>query len=124
MYASEDSKIKNLIVIGDRVLIKPLTGGNKTKSGLFLPPGVTEQEKVQSGYVIKIGPGYMIPNAGDDYDEPWKDSAETARYMPLQVKEGDMAIFLQKSAIEVKYDEDKYYIVPQHAILMVEREAF
>ncbi|PWJ43173.1 co-chaperone GroES [Sediminitomix flava] len=122
MLISSEEGLKKLVVIGDRVLIKP-TQSSQTKSGLYLPPSVKENEKVQSGYVIKTGPGYMIPAAGDDYDEPWKDN-EKAKYMPLQVKEGDLALFLQKNAIEVKYGEEKYFIVPQHSILMVERDEF
>ena len=42
--------------------------------------------------------------------------------MPLQVKEGDLAIFLQKGAFEVMYQNEKYFIVPQASILMLERE--
>lgn len=34
----------------------------------------------------------------------------------------DLAIFLQKGAIEVIYEEEKYFIVPQASILMLERE--
>jgi co-chaperonin GroES (HSP10) len=42
--------------------------------------------------------------------------------VPLQTKEGDLAIFLLSGATEVLYENDKYYIVPQSAILMLERE--
>ncbi len=122
MIVTEDNKLKNLIVVGDRVLIKPKTPEEKTKSGLFLPPGVQEKEKIQSGYVIKVGPGYPIPQPSDDYDEPWKDRDDEVKYLPLQVKEGDLAIFLQKSAFEIQYGGEKYYIVPQHSILLLERD--
>ena len=57
-----DSKdINKFILIGDRILIKPKSQHDKTKSGLYLPPGVTEKEKIHSGYIIKAGPGYPIP---------------------------------------------------------------
>jgi chaperonin GroES len=87
---------------------------------LFLPPGVGEREKVQQGYVIKTGPGYAIPLPVED--ESWKSSEEQVKYVPLQAKEGDLAIFLLSGATEVLYENDKYYIVPQSAILMLERE--
>ncbi len=122
MILTEDNQLKNLIVVGDRVLIKPKTPDERTKSGLYLPPGVQENEKVQSGYVIKVGPGYPIPQPGDDYDEPWKDRDEAVKYLPLQVKEGDLAIFLQKGAYEIAYGGERYFIVPQHAILLLERD--
>ena len=112
-----------LIVVGDRVLIKPRTNPDKTGAGLFLPPGYKEKEEVQSGYVVKCGPGYPIPIAMDMDDEPWKQSEiEQSRYMPLQTKVGDLAIFLQKSAIEIIYHKEKYYLVPHQAILLLERE--
>jgi chaperonin GroES len=106
-------------VVGDRVLIKPKKDEEKTKSGLYLPPGVKEKEQVQSGYIIKAGPGYPIPLPMEE-DEPWKDKEENVKYVPLQAKEGDLAIFLQKGAFEVIYQEEKYFIVPQSSILMLE----
>jgi co-chaperonin GroES (HSP10) len=119
MYLTSDNKIKNLIIIGDRVLIKPIKPDEKTKSGLFLPPGVIDQEKVTKGYVMRTGPGYAIPGNFDD--EPWKTEDEAVKYIPLQAKEGDLAIFLINNAIEIKYEEEKYFIVPHNAILMLER---
>lgn len=121
MELTPDNKLKNLIVVGDRVLIKPKKPTEKTRSGLYLPPGVQEQEKVQSGYVIKAGPGYPIP-VPFETDELWKDQDEQVKYVPLQAKEGDLAIFLQRGAYEVIYGNEKYFIVPQSSILMLERE--
>lgn len=118
---SADLKLKKLIIIGDKVLIRPIVPNPKTQSGLYLPPGVQEKEQVQSGYVIKTGPGHPLPLA-PDVEEPWKPAEERSRYLPLQVHEGDRAIFLQKSAYEIHYEGEKLYIVPQAAILMVERE--
>jgi co-chaperonin GroES (HSP10) len=120
-YASySDNRLKKLVVIGDRVLIKPTRPDERTASGLYLPPGVQEKEKVQQGYVIKTGPGYAIPMPVDD--EPWKQDDDQVKYVPLQAKEGDLAIFLLSGATEVMYEKEKYFIVPQSAILMLERE--
>ena len=122
MRIGNDNKLKNLIVVGDKILIKPVKVDSKTKGGLLLPPGYKEKEDVQSGYVIKVGPGYPIPMPADDADEPWKNADERIRYIPLQAKEGDLAIFLQKGAVEVIYENEKYYIVPQYSILLLERD--
>lgn len=121
MQLTADNKLKNLIVVGDRVLIKPKKATEKTSSGIFLPPGVQEKEKIQSGYIVKAGPGYPIPLAMDE-EEKWKPEEEKIKYVPLQAKEGDLAIFLQKAAFEVVYEGHKYFIVPQSSILMLERE--
>ncbi|MDQ3393443.1 MAG: co-chaperone GroES family protein [Bacteroidota bacterium] len=120
MKVTKDINLKNIIVIGDRVLIKPRKHSEKTSSGLYLPHGVQEREKIQSGYIIKTGPGFPMPIHVED--EPWKAEKEPVKYIPLQVKEGDLAIFLQNGAFEVMYEQDRYYIVPQSSILMVERE--
>ncbi|MDR0363796.1 MAG: co-chaperone GroES family protein [Bacteroidales bacterium] len=116
------AKIENLQVIGDRVLIKPLKEENKTKSGLFLPAGYKEKEEVQSGYIVKVGPGYPIPNIGEESDEIWKRLDREQRYLSLQVQSGDLALFLREAAIEIIYGDEKYYIVSQHNILLVERD--
>lgn len=121
MKISEKNTLNKLIIVGDRVLIKPKKASEKTDSGLYLPPGVQEKEKIYSGYIMKTGPGYPIPMPAED-DEPWKESEEKIKYIPLQAKVGDLAIFLQKSAFEVIYGGEKYFIVPQAAILMLERE--
>lgn len=122
MNKGENNPANRLIVVGDRLLIKPKTLSNKTKSGLFLPPGYKEKEEIQTGYVVKAGPGYPIPMPGEDEDEPWKRSEDQIKYIPLQAREGDLAIFLQKGAIEIVYDDEKYFIVPQSSILLLERD--
>ncbi|WP_339701771.1 co-chaperone GroES family protein [Algoriphagus aquimarinus] len=121
MQLTADNKLKKLIVVGDRVLIRLKKPNDKTGSGLYLPPGVQEKEKVQQGYIIKAGPGYPIPMPTEN-QEPWMDKDEQVRYVPLQAKEGDLAIFLLSGAHEIVYETQKYFIVSQAAILMLERE--
>jgi chaperonin GroES len=120
MILTQENKLKKLIVIGDRVLIRLSKPNERTDSGLYLPPGVQEKEKVQQGYIIKTGPGYAIPLPVEN--EPWKSEEEQVKYIPLQAKEGDLAIFLLSGATEVIYEGEKYFIVPQSAILMLERD--
>ena len=111
--------IDKFIVVGDRVLIRPEENADKTATGLYLPPGVSEKEKIQSGYVIKVGPGY--PLGAPTEDEPWKESKEPVKYIPLQAKQGDLAIFLRKEAYEIEFEKEKFLIVPQAAILLLIR---
>ncbi len=121
--AKTNETLENLIVVGDKVLIKPCTAKTKTKSGLFLPPGYSEKEEIQNGYVVKTGPGIPIPFLPDDDNEPWKPKKdENVRYIPLQTKVGDLAIFLVKGSFEINYNDQKYYIVPQQSILLLERD--
>jgi chaperonin GroES len=113
--------IKKFIVVGDRVLIKPKSPMERTKGGLLLPPGVQEKERLQSGYVVKVGPGYPIPAIAEE-DESWKSKSEDVRYVPLQPKEGDLAVYLQNSGWEIEFNQEKYLIVPNNAVLLLIRD--
>lgn len=116
-----EPNLDKFIMVGDRVLIKPKSPSDKTKSGLYLPPGVQEKEKIYTGYVVKVGPGYPIP-AINEVDEPWKDKSNEVKYVPLQPKEGDVAIYMQKSGFDIEFKSEKYIIVPNSAILMLVRD--
>ncbi len=125
MGTTSHDPLEKLIVVGDRVLIRPKSNPDKTRTGLLLPPGYSEKEVIQRGYVVKVGPGYPLPTAFDEDNEPWKaTSSDQTRYLPLQAKVGDLAIFLQKGAIEIIYNQDRYFIVNQQAILLLERDDF
>lgn len=113
--------ISKFIMVGDRVLIKPKSPLERTKGGLLLPPGVQEKEKIQSGYVVKVGPGYPIPAIAEE-DDVWKNKSENVKYIPLQPNEGDLAIYLQNTSWEIEFNNEKYIIVPHAAILMLIRD--
>ena len=117
----EEKNFERFILVGDRVLVKPKVLDNKTKSGLILPPTVQEKENLQSGYVVKVGPGYPIP-AMIDADEAWKKQEDEVKYVPLQAKEGDMALYLQNSGYEIEFNKEKYIILPHSSILMFIRD--
>lgn len=117
-----ESTRKKMIVIGDRALIIPDSDQERSEHGLYLPPGVKEKEKVQTGYIVKMGPGYPIANPHFLDQESWSPAPkEPVKYIPLQAEEGDYAIFLRDHAIEIEYEGKKYLIVPQSAILILIR---
>lgn len=114
------NSVENFIVIGDRVLIKPRDMETHTKSGLVLPATVKEKEEIQSGYIIKTGPGYPIPS--QEVDEPWKNKPNKPNYIGMQAEEGDLAIFLKSQAHEIEFENEKFLIVPHAAILLLIRD--
>ena len=71
--------------------------------------------------MLKVGPGYPVP-AVTDQDEQWKDKQEEVKYVPLQPKEGDLAVYLQNNSYEVVFNNEKYIIIPHSAILMLIRD--
>ncbi len=112
---------KELIVVGDRVLISPDEGEEMTGSGLYLPQGVREKEKIQTGTVVKTGPGYPVPDPSALEAEPWAAQEFGQKYFPLQAREGDKCVFLRGSAIEMEYEGKKYAVVPHSSILVLLR---
>ncbi len=114
---------KELIIVGDKVLVSVCEGSDKTEFGLYLPQGIREKEKVAAGLIVKSGPGYPVWQANSLDSEDWKQSCgqETASYIPLQAKEGDYCIFLRDPAVEVRYEKKKYVVVPHSAILLLVR---
>jgi co-chaperonin GroES (HSP10) len=111
---------KNLIVVGDRILVKPQEGEERTNAGLYLPATAVNEQKVRAGRVVKVGPGTPIPEPLDD--EPWKKSKDHPRYIPLQAKEGDFVIFLKSAAVEISFEGANYLIVPNSAVLVLARD--
>ena len=119
--ALEHKDIKKFLMVGDKILIKPKNPQSQTKSGLYLPPSVQDKDKIQSGYVIKVGPGYPLP-AQNEEREVWESKEEEVRYLPLQAQEGDLAVYLQNAAYEISFNDEKYLIVPNAASLMLVRD--
>jgi len=113
---------RKLIVVGDRVLISPMENEERTKVGLYLPQTVVEKQSVQTGKVIATGPGIPYPEPGEMDEEPWKRRNIGKRYIPMEARIGDYAIFLKKSAVEIEYDNEHYLVVPQAAILVLLRD--
>jgi co-chaperonin GroES (HSP10) len=114
---------KRLVVMGDRVLVVPESGEERTSVGLYLPPTAIDRQAVQGGKIVATGPGTPLaePTALDD--EPWRLTASgvAPKYLPLQAEVGDYALFFRKAAVEITFEEQRYLVVPQAAILVVVR---
>lgn len=115
------NSVEKFVVVGDRVLIKPRDMETHRKSGLVLPATVKEKEEVQSGYIIKTGPGYPVPNT--EADEPWKESNNEPKYLGMQAREGDLAIYLKNGAHEIEFENENYLIVAHASILLLIRDS-
>jgi len=118
----DQKDIDKFYMVGDKVLIKPKNPQNQTSTGLYLPPTVQQSEKIQSGYIIKAGPGYPLPALVDEAEVWKKKKDENVQYMPLQAHEGDLAVYLQNASFEIKFNNEVYMIVPHSAILMFIRD--
>lgn len=110
---------KKIVIVGDRILIKPVDMTLKTKTGLYLPDTVKAKEEVATGIVIDHGPGIPMADPSSTNSEPWKDSTFSVKYIPIQAEKGDHALFLKKASIEVNIDGEKYLIIPQAALLVL-----
>jgi chaperonin GroES len=114
---------KRLIVVGDRVLISPEEGEERTKVGLYLPPTALDTQAVQGGRIVATGPGLPLPDPGDvPGDEPWRMGSRETRFLPMQAREGDYALFFRKAAVEITFENERFLVLPQSAILALVRE--
>lgn len=122
MPREDDMPEKRLIVVGDRVLIEPVEGEDRSKVGLYLPPTAVDNQAVQGGTVVSVGPGTPLGLPAELDDEPWKIGSTEPRYLPMQARPGDYALFFRKAAVEITFEGTRYLVVPQGAILTLVRE--
>lgn len=113
---------KRLIVVGDRILVRPEKGEERTNSGLYLPQTAVSSRLAQGGWVAAVGPGLPIPEPADLYDESATEHSVAPRYLPLQAQVGDYVLFLRKAAVEITFEQRQYLIVPNSAILALARD--
>lgn len=113
---------KQLMVVGDRVLITAEDGDERTRVGLYLPATAIDAQQVQTGLIVATGPGTPVADLSSLDDEPWKIDTREGRSRGMQAKIGDHAIFFRKAAVEITFEERKYLVVPQAAILVLVRE--
>lgn len=117
-------KNKELIVVGDRVLVKVEEGEERTNVGLYLPPTAVDNQAVQGGTIVATGPGLPLPSPDAAVDEPWRTAARETRFVPMQARDGDYALFFRKAAVEITFDGERFLVVPQQAILALVRDEF
>jgi chaperonin GroES len=84
----------------DRILVKRLTGEEKTKGGIIIPDSA--KEKPQEGEVIAVGNGKVLDNGTKQ---------------PLDVKAGDRILFSKYAGTDVKIDGDEYTILREDDVL-------
>jgi co-chaperonin GroES (HSP10) len=113
---------KQLLVVGDRVLIAAEDGDDRTRVGLYLPATAIDAQQVQTGLIVATGPGTPIADVSALDDEPWKLESREGKNRGMQARVGDHAIFFRKAAVEISFEEKKYLVVPQAAILVLIRD--
>ena len=113
---------KEIVLVNDRVLIKHEKPDERTHGGLYLPQTAIEKATVQTGRIVAVGPGLPIPAMDRSDDEPWRESATTGNYLPLQAEVGDLALYIREHAVDVNIEGDDYVVVPQSALLVLLRE--
>jgi co-chaperonin GroES (HSP10) len=113
---------KALIVVGDRVVIRPEKPDERTQAGLYLPQTAVGKNPVQTGRVVAVGPGIAVPTVEAVDDEPWKENLRSEHYIPMQAQIGDVALFLKEPSVDIKVEGEDYVVAPQSAILVLLRD--
>ncbi len=88
--------------LGDRVVVKPLSREEVTKSGIVLPD--TAKEKPQEGTVVAVGSGRIL---------------DSGQRIPMELKEGDRVLFAKYAGTEFKREDDELLILSERDILAI-----
>lgn len=96
------SKSIKIQPLGKRVLVKPDKFEEKTSGGLVLPPSASEDQKPETGKIVKLGKG-----------------KEDGKKITFEVSVGDRVYFKKYSPDEILMDEEKYYILNEEEILVI-----
>ena len=91
----------NVKPLGQRILVKPLSTEEKTKSGIFLPESA--KEKPEEGEVLAVGEGKYIEG----------------KLVPLAVKKGDKILFSKYSPDEIKVEGKDLLMIKEEDILAI-----
>lgn len=92
----------NLKPLGDRLVVKPASREETTKSGIVLPD--TAKEKPQRGTVVAAGEGR-------------KD--DSGNRIALDVQVGDNVLFAKYAGTEFKLDDEDLLILSEKDVLAV-----
>ena len=91
----------NIKPIGDKVVIKPITVEETTKSGIVLPDSA--QEKPQQGEVIAVGDGVY----------------QNGVKIPMELKVGDRVVYGKFGGVDVKLNGEEVIIMAEKDVLVV-----
>ncbi|MBI4118238.1 MAG: co-chaperone GroES [Parcubacteria group bacterium] len=96
-------KPKEIIPLGDRVLIEPLEDEKRTDSGIIIPD-TAKGERPQMGKVVAVGEGKRNDN-GD--------------LVPMTVKKGNVVLFSKYGPDEIKVEGEEFLITSESNILAI-----
>jgi len=96
------SKDIKITPIGSRVLVSPDKVDEKTTGGLILPPTSTEDQKPETGVIVKLGEGKI-----------------KGKQMEFNVKVGDRVYFKKYSPDELEIDGEKFLLLDAGDVLAV-----
>ncbi|MCE5199479.1 MAG: co-chaperone GroES [Armatimonadota bacterium] len=88
--------------LGDKVVVEPLEGEEKSPGGIILPD--TAKKKPQEGVVVAVGPGKVL-----------EDGSRGEMY----VKQGDKVVYAKYGGTEVSIEGKDYMILDQDSIYAI-----
>jgi chaperonin GroES len=93
----------NLQPLGERVIVKPFSKGEKTSAAGIIIPESADKERPVKGTVVAVGPGKY----------------EDGKHLPMNVKVGQTVLFSKYGYDEVKIEGEEYYILTESSILAI-----
>lgn len=89
--------------LGDRVVVKPISKEETTKSGIVIPETV-EKERPEQGEIVAVGSGKLLENG---------------QRATLDVKVGDKVLFSKYGPTEIKIEREEYLVIKEEDILAI-----
>ena len=92
----------NLKPLGGRIVVEPMEAEDVTTGGILLPE--TAKEKPQKGTILSVGPG---------------ERDDKGKYLPMEVKVGDVVLYNKYAGTEIKVDGKKIIILRENEVLAI-----
>ena len=93
----------NIKPLSDRVLVRPISKEEKTKSGIIIPDTATK-ERPEEGEVLAVGSGKLDENG---------------KRIPMEIEVGQKVMFTKYGPSEIKVDGEELLVVKEDDILAI-----
>ena len=109
--------MKKINMAGMNILLEKYESGVSTPSGIIISK---DSEKIACGKVVQKGPGFLLPfpfeSEQDEITALVEGRKVQAKFIPLDIEEGDIVYYTKEAADEVFLENKHYIIIPYLAI--------
>ncbi len=101
-FSVKTEDINELVPLGDKVLVAPLTAEKISKGGIIIPD--TTNQPAMLGHVLAAGPGI---------------TTESGALLPMPVKRGDLVAFTRYAGTDISSEGGSYLLMRQDDLIAI-----